>query len=534
MTTSASATTGRDSNGLVLLAMIVVVAMTFIDMTIVSIAAPDIQKGLGLSMTGLQWVVSGYLVAMAAVFALGGRLADVFGHRTMVIVGTLVFVGSSVACGLTPAGAHADEWIVGFRIVQGVGAALMFPAALAVVLGAYWIERRGSAVARFFSAAGGLTAVGPFVGSYLVGISWRWIFFINVPVAVVGLVLTFVAGVDDRRRREPIDLLGALLIAVGAGALVAGLQQASTWGWSDLRTLACLVGGLVVLGIFVEVERVRTDPLIRVRFFENRTFTAQNVILFLASVAFVPVFFFASVYAQVGLGWGAGSAGTYLLIIFGGFAPGTQVAGRLVDKGAARTAAVWGGLIGAAGFWAWSSRLVGLSENTQWPWMLVAGFGMGLIIGSSNTDAVNQVPSDDYGQATGITQTARNYGASLGLAILGTLQLFALRHRIQDTLTPLGVPKEQADQIANALHGSGGGSASQAFAQFGRNAGEVFQAVRVDFAEASQLAFRGLAVLMLIAAVVALFGLPRHRTPAPEHATNSVDDADSEAASGAR
>jgi len=517
MTTSASATTGRDRNGLVLLAMIVVVAMTFIDMTIVSIAAPDIQKGLGLSTTGLQWVVSGYLVAMAAVFALGGRLADVFGHRTMVIVGTLVFVGSSVACGLTPAGAHADEWIVGFRIVQGVGAALMFPAALAVVLGAYPIERRGSAVARFFSAAGGLTAVGPFVGSYLVGISWRWIFFINVPVAVVGLVLTFVAGVDDRRRREPIDLLGALLIAVGAGALVAGLQQASTWGWSDLRTLACLVGGLVVLGIFVEVERVRTDPLIRVRFFENRTFTAQNVILFLASVAFVPVFFFASVYAQVSLGWQPWQTGLYLLTFYAGFAPGVIVSGRWLDRGQARRAAIWGGALGAAGFFAWAARVPGLTEGTQWPWIVLAGFGLGMIISTSNTDAVSQVPPEHFGEATGVTQTVRNLGGAVGLAVLGTVLASTLRLRIEDSLAGFGIPRAKADEIADALHGSGGATASKAFlAQAGPKADQILQAVRIDFADATQRVYVGIGVALLAVAITALVGLaPGYHRPGP-------------------
>ena len=157
--------TQQKSDRMILTAMIVVVAMTFIDMTIVAIAAPDIQRGLHLTSTGLQWVVSGYLASLAAFFALGGRLADVVGHRTMVVLGTLVFIGASVMCGLTPDGSSAEAWIVTFRIVQGIGAALLFPAALAVVVSEFSIERRGRAVAIFFAVAGGLTAVGPFVGS---------------------------------------------------------------------------------------------------------------------------------------------------------------------------------------------------------------------------------------------------------------------------------------------------------------------------------------------------------------------------------
>jgi MFS family permease len=461
------------------------------------------------------------------VFALGGRLADVVGHRTMVVVGTLVFIGSSVACGLTPEGSYAAEWIVGFRIVQGAGAALMFPAALAVVLSAYPIERRGSAVARFFSAAGGLTAVGPFVGSYLVEFSWRWIFFINVPVALVGLVLTFVARVGNQRRAEPVDLVGAALIAVGAGAVVTGLQQSSAWGWSDLKTLACLVGGIVVLGIFVEVERVRPDPLIRVQFFEDRTFRAQNIILFFASVAFVPVFFFASVYAQVSLGWPPWQTGLYLLTFYAGFAPGVMIAGRWLDRGQARRAAIWGGALGAAGFFAWAARIPGLTESTQWPWIVLAGFGLGMIISTSNTDAINQVPSEHFGEATGVTQTVRNLGAAVGLAVLGTVLSTTLRHRVEDSLATFGVPRAKADAVVDALHGSGNAAASKAFlAQAGPKADQILQVVRLDFADASQRAFIGLGIAMLVVMVTAIVGLTKghHRPVATaDVAPESVD-----------
>lgn len=500
----------EQSDRLILTAMIVVVAMTFIDMTIVSIAAPDIQRGLGLTSTGLQWVVSGYLASLAAFFALGGRLADVIGHRTMVVVGSLVFIGASVMCGVTPHGSSAETWIVTFRIVQGIGAAFLFPAALAVVVSEFPIERRGRAVALFFAIAGGLTAVGPFAGSFLLEWSWRAIFFVNVPVAIIGLALTFAARIPNRRNPEPIDWLGAVLIVGGIGTLVLGLQQASTWGWSSFPTLGCIVGGILVIGLFVEVERSREHPLIRIGFFDNRTFRVQNLILLVASAAFVPVFYFASLYAQVGLGWESSNAGLYLLIFFGGFAPGVQVGGRWLDKGEARRAAVWGGILGAAGFFCWAARLQGLSENSQWPWIVLAGAGLGLVIGSSNTDAINQVTADHYGEATGITQTARNLGAALGMAILGTVLTTSARNDIQHTLTGFGVSKQKADAIAASLHGSGGGKASHAFAaQAGSKAQEIFHAVRLDFADASKLVFQGMGIVMAVVAVIAIFGLTR-------------------------
>ncbi len=502
---------GGGSGSLTLVAMIFIVSMTMIDMTIVSIAAPDIQKALGLSSTGVQWVVTGYLVAMAAVFALGGRLADVLGHRTMVLVGTIVFITASALCGATPETSIAEAWIVTFRVIQGAGAAMLFPAALAVIVSAFPVERRGRAVAIFFGAAGGLTSVGPFLGGYLTAWTWRSIFWINVPIAIIGLVLTIVAKVDDERVREPIDWIGAGLIAAGMGVSVLGLQQAQSWGWSSTATLGCVIGGAILIGLFIEYERRVAHPLIRVSFFSNRVFATQNVVLLFASAAFVPMFFFASMYAQIGLGWTTSSAGLYLLIFFAGFAPGAQIGGRLLDKGRARKAAVWGAAVAAAGMFAWAARLQDLSENQQWPWIVLAGLGLGMVIGSCNTDAINQVPAANYGEATGVTQTSRNYGASLGIAILGTLMSSTLTHRLTATLVAAGVPSDQIPAIAHALHGSGGGVPSGAVAQLGSNATQVFQSLRLDFAQACQVAFKGLGVFMVIAAVVAVLGLPRHR-----------------------
>src|ERR1700684_2658219 len=179
-----SATGGR-SKSLVLTAMIFAVAMTFIDQTIVSIAAPNIQHDLGLSSSGMQWGINAYLLALAALFAFGGRLADTVGHRRMVVLGVIVFAGASALCGATPRGAAAETWLVAFRALQGLGGAIMFPAALAIVVNTFELRQRGRALALFFGIAGGLTAVGPIAGGYLLEWTWRAIFLINVPVALI-------------------------------------------------------------------------------------------------------------------------------------------------------------------------------------------------------------------------------------------------------------------------------------------------------------------------------------------------------------
>src|SRR5690242_12695648 len=203
------------SRYLVLTAMIFAVAMMSIDQTIVSIAAPTIQRDLALTSTGLQWVINGYLLALAAFFAFGGKLSDVVGHRKMVIVGTVAFAAASVLCGATPKGSAAQAWLIAARILQGASGALLFPAALAIVFNAFAPRERGKALALFFGISGALTSIGPIAGSFLLPWTWRAIFLINVPVALVALALTWRARPADTSRPSPIDARGAVLVSAG-------------------------------------------------------------------------------------------------------------------------------------------------------------------------------------------------------------------------------------------------------------------------------------------------------------------------------
>jgi MFS family permease len=205
---------------LVLVAMIFAVAMTFIDQTIVAIAVPELQKDLSLSSTGVQWVVNGYLLALSALFAFGGRLADIAGHRRMVVIGVVAFAAASALCGATPSGDLAEAWIIFWRVVQGGAAAVMFPAALAIVVASFPVGERGKAMAIFFAVTGGLTSIGPLAGGYLTAIDWRAIFWVNIPVAIIALVLTARSKPSDERHPAPLDFRGAVLISGGMGLAV--------------------------------------------------------------------------------------------------------------------------------------------------------------------------------------------------------------------------------------------------------------------------------------------------------------------------
>jgi EmrB/QacA subfamily drug resistance transporter len=406
---------------LVLTAMIFAVAMMFIDQTIVAIAVPEIDRDLALSATGAQWIINGYLLALAALFALGGKLSDVLGHRRTVLVGIAGFAITSALCGAAPSGGVGEAWLIVFRVAQGAFGALMFPAALAIVAATFDPAERGKALAIFFGITGGLTSVGPLAGGFLIEWTWRSIFWINVPVAIIALFLTFRANPADERRETTIDGRGAVLVCAGMGLAVLGFQQSSVWGWSSLATWACIVAGAALLVSFARFELRAEAPLIELRIFRDRGFAADNAVLFLLCVCFVPLFFFASVYAQGVLHESAANTGLYLGIFFLGFATASQFGGRILDARGARPAAIAGSGIAVAGYLLWAHALTDAQLGTQWYWVAMTGAGVGLVLSPVSTDALNRAPRGSYGEVTGVTQTVRYFSSSLGLAILGTV-----------------------------------------------------------------------------------------------------------------
>jgi EmrB/QacA subfamily drug resistance transporter len=492
--------TGGRSRNLILAAMIFAVAMTFIDQTIVSIAVPQLQRELGLSSTGVQWAVNAYLLSLAALFAFGGRLADTLGHRKMVTLGVIIFAVASALCGLTPKGSLAEAWIVAFRVVQGAGGAIMFPAALAIVVQTFPLRERGKALALFFGIAGGLTAIGPLLGGYLTQWTWRAIFWVNIPVALIALALIFISKPVTEHRPARMDYRGLVLIAAGVALSVFGFQQSNIWGWHNPGTWLCIVGGLVLLIVFYLVE-LRTDsPLIQVSIFRIRPFLVENLILGISMLVFIPVFFFASEYAQISLGKTASEAGLFLLYFFIGFVIAAQIGGRMLDKRGAKLPVTLGCALAAVGFYLWAGKVTGLSFSSQQWYIIIAGGGMGFMLGPASTDAVNRASRLSYGEATGITQTVRNYTASLGLAILGTILVTDMRNRLTGSLISQGLPKARAQALAAQL------------AQF-RSSGSGTSAIphfyQLDFAYATRTVLYVMAGIMAAATIVAILGLRR-------------------------
>ncbi|WP_329129615.1 MFS transporter [Streptomyces sp. NBC_01476] len=497
---AATAQGGGRSRNLVLAAMIFAVAMTFIDQTIVSIAVPQIQDELSLSSTGVQWAVNAYLLTLAAFFAYGGRLADTVGHRKVVVAGVLIFAAASLLCGLTPKGGVAQTWIVVFRAVQGVGGAIMFPAALGIVVQTFALRERGKALALFFGVAGGLTAVGPILGGYLTEWTWRAIFWVNIPVAVIALILIAASRPVTEHRPAPMDYRGLALIVAGVALSVFGFQQAQIWHWSNPAIAICIAAGVVLLLVFHRVETRTASPLIQVRIFRDRAFLVENLVLGITMLVFVPFFFFASEYAQIGLDKSASGAGLYLLDFFIGFVIASQIGGRMLDRGGAKRPVVLGCVLGAVGFYLLAGQVTDLDFGGQFWYIVLSGAGLGMMLTPASTDAVNRASRLSYGEATGITQTVRNYAASLGLAVLGTISVARFQSEAESSLISRGVPagkaSSQAHDIAQSHQTSSGASGIPHF-------------IRLDFADATRTVFSVMAGIMAVAAVVAQFGLRR-------------------------
>ena len=268
-------------------------------------------------------------------------------------------------CGLTPRGGIAETWLVAFRAVQGLGGAIMFPAAIAIVVGTFDLHSRGRALALFFGIAGGLTAIGPIAGGYLLQWTWRAIFWINIPVALIALALIAISKPATEHRPAPMDYRGLVLIVAGVGLSVFGLQQSALWGWGNPAIEVSIVAGVLLLGVFYAVERRTESPLINVHIFANRAFTVENVILGIAMMAFIPVFFFASIYGQIALAEKATTASLLILYFFLGFVVCAQIGGRMLDRTGAKRPVLLGCVLAAVGFGLWAGKATSLHAGAQ-------------------------------------------------------------------------------------------------------------------------------------------------------------------------
>ena len=404
--------------GLVLLAQTLVV----IDVTIVTLALPTIQRSLHFSPVNLQWVLSGYALAFGGFLLLGGRLGDLLGRRRMLMIGAAVFTAASLACGLAPsAGA-----LVAARVVEGLGAALMAPAALSLIL-AMFPEgpERNKALGAFGAVSGAASAIGVLAGGMLTTwLSWPWIFFINLPVGVL-----IVAGArpllpesraDLGHRR--FDAAGAITVTGGLSLLVYAVVTASSHGWGSATTIGLLGGAATLIAAFILIEARSPAPLVPLSFFRNRTVAAANLAGLLLGGLMFPMFVFLSLYMQQVLGYSAIRAGLAFLVIAVGIIASSGLAQHLVTRAGAK-AVLAAGLLGFAVAQLLFLRLptAGTYPADLLPGFVIVAAALGLaFVGDLIASAIGVRPAD-AGLASGLINTSQQIGGAIGLAVTTTV-----------------------------------------------------------------------------------------------------------------
>jgi EmrB/QacA subfamily drug resistance transporter len=393
--------------------------MIMLDNTVVNVALPSIQRELGVGLSELQWIVAGYALSFAALMLVGGKLADAYGRRRLFVIGIVVFTIASLACGLADTGGQ----LIAARVVQGAGGALMNPATLSIIAATFPARQRGTAIGIWAGVSALALAIGPLVGGLLTEhLSWNWIFFVNIPVGVVGIAASYLM-IDESRdeTHERLDIPGLVTSAVGLFALTYGLIEANGYGWGSARILGSFAVAVVALLGFVALERRQRAPMLDLTLFRNRTYVGANVVVLLVALAMFGVFFFVSLYMQNILGYSPVQAGaaflpmTILIILVAPFA------GRLSDRVGSRWLMTAGmGLV--AGQLVLFSRLG--TDATFWtllPGLLLGGAGMALTMTPSAAAATRAVPVDKAGVGAAVLNAFRQVGGSLGIAVMGAI-----------------------------------------------------------------------------------------------------------------
>jgi len=445
-----STTTGRDPKWWTLTAVCTGVFMLLLDITIVNVALPDIQEQLDASLSDLQWVIDAYALSLAALLLTAGSLADLFGRRRVFVIGLLLFTIGSVACGA----AQDIFFLQVSRAFQGIGGAAMFATALALLAAAFHGKDRGTAFGVFGATTGVAVAIGPVLGGALTsGLSWRWIFFVNVPICLVALAvsLTKVVESKDRHAGRP-DWIGFVTFSVALGSLVYGLIEAGKDGWGETRVLASFVASAALLVAFVISQLLQEHPMFDLGLLRKPTFTGGLVAAFGLSASMFSLLTYLVIYVQNVLGYSAVATGVRFLYLSVASFFAAAIAGRLSE----RVPVKW--LIGP-GFLVLGTGLLlinGIQTDSSWTHliagMIVSGVGIGMINPPLASTAVGVVPVARAGMASGVNSTFRQVGIATGIAALGSI----FSQQIGDAVRPelaSRVPPQALDGLTAALSG---------------------------------------------------------------------------------
>jgi EmrB/QacA subfamily drug resistance transporter len=422
--------------------------MVVLDVSIVNVALPSIQKDLGFSASGLQWVVNAYTLAFAGFMLLGGRAADLFGRRRIFIAGLTIFTISSLIGGLS----QSQAMLIGARALQGFGAAILAPATLTIITATFTEPTtRARALGVWSAVASAGASAGALLGGILTDLlSWRWILFVNVPIGILALVFAqrFIPESRADLGHRQLDLAGALTVTGGLVALVYAIVRTQTYAWVSVHTLIPLAVAVVLLGAFFFIQTRSRVPLVPLRIFRSRSVAGGNAVIFLLFGAMFGSWYFETLFMQHVLGFSPLQAGLSFLPQTLLIAAGAQITARYVTRFGPRPLILLGALVGASGLF-WLSQITPHSTfvaDLFGPFVLI-GLGMGLAVTPVTVAGTSGVAPSDAGLASGLLNTSRIVGASIGLAVLTTV---AASHTA-DVLRTLHVGKPAAVTEGYAL-----------------------------------------------------------------------------------
>jgi EmrB/QacA subfamily drug resistance transporter len=401
-------------------AMCFALFMVMLDNTVVNVALPSIQRDLHAQISELEWVINGYTLTFAVLIATGGRLGDVFGRRLMFLAGVVIFAITSATAGL----AQNAEMLIASRAIQGIGAALMMPATLSIITHAFPASERGKAIGTWAGVSALALSIGPVVGGFLTEyVSWRAIFFINLPVAAGAVAATIFAVRESRDETvdRRVDYPGVIALTASLTAIVLALIEGNSWGWTSTSILSLLVGGTIGLAAFVAIELRVSAPMVEFALFRTRQFIGSNLVAFIITFAMMGTFFFMAIYMQDILGYGALEAGVRFLPTTMVIAVVAPIAGRLAD----RLGPAWPMSTGLAVLAVAMFMFAGIDTGTTYNGLIVPfvlmGIGIALVMSPMSTAAMNAVSVQKSGVASGVLQMSRMIGASVGVAATGAI-----------------------------------------------------------------------------------------------------------------
>jgi EmrB/QacA subfamily drug resistance transporter len=403
-----------------LAAMTASLTLVFLDQTAVSVALPPIRDSLGGTDQQLAWVVNAFLLTLAAFAAVGGRLGDLLGRSRVLLLGVTVFTLASMACGLAP----SVDWLIAMRAVQGIGAAAMMPVTTAIVAETSPKEQRGRAFGIYLGVASLFLSIGPLIGGALSQLaSWRWIFFVNVPIAAATIAVVYrhvrpAQPPHAQLERRSLDLRGGVLLVLGLGAVVLALMQGEKWGWTAPATMVLLGGGVVSLALFGFVESRQHAPLLPLGLLRDREYLGAGFVVVCTRFVSVGAIVLSAIYLQDALGLNPLQAGLAMLPATLPMLLIAPTGGILTDRIGPRASTVAGMVMLVVSLLA----LGMLAPNVQYSWLVpglvVFGTGVGLVTVSTSTAGMRDARTEELGEAAGLLATARQVGGTLGLAVM--------------------------------------------------------------------------------------------------------------------